>query len=310
MPTVTTTVTSASAAGATTTVTTTEAIPEDAGFTYDGTFSSWWAKQCALCKNIFYYHEQWNVTAINGIVFSPSIIHRSSVFGLPGVKQQCMRTFYICTTAAAPRRNSKCSLITALLHHLIHFQPLFPRIVKLTPEQIGKYLSFAKHLDAPAVSNAFAKVVLTGGDGLGGVRDIYLKGLAPGQFVREMWDKNSLGKLHPYQNSLLYISVSFSFFFYCFSNTQHINESLGVTFNHNDGLHKYHQWLNLIHQCSSGSIRRSWHLSPHYLAYEHIHFNVHHVIMIHWLREVRRDHSLHLFLVHCRLLIFYFVWFL
>lgn len=97
-----------------------------------------------------------------------------------------MRTFYICTTAAAPRRNSKCSLITALLHHLIHFQPLFPRIVKLTPEQIGKYLSFAKHLDAPAVSNAFAKVVLTGGDGLGGVRDIYLKGLAPGQFVREM----------------------------------------------------------------------------------------------------------------------------
>lgn len=54
MPTVTTTVTSASAAGATTTVTTTEATPEDAGFTYDGTFSSWWAKQCALCKNIFY----------------------------------------------------------------------------------------------------------------------------------------------------------------------------------------------------------------------------------------------------------------
>lgn len=61
-----------------------------------------------------------------------------------------------------------------------------PRIVKLTPEQIGKYLSFAKHLDAPAISNAFVKVVLTGGDGLGGVRDIYLKGLAPGQFVREM----------------------------------------------------------------------------------------------------------------------------
>ena len=41
MPTVTTTVTSASAAGATTTVTTTEATPDDAGFTYDGTFSSW-----------------------------------------------------------------------------------------------------------------------------------------------------------------------------------------------------------------------------------------------------------------------------
>jgi len=44
MPTVTTTVTSASAAGATTTVTTTEATPEDAGFTYDGTFNSWLVK--------------------------------------------------------------------------------------------------------------------------------------------------------------------------------------------------------------------------------------------------------------------------
>lgn len=42
MPTTTTTVTSASAAGTTTTVTTTEATPEDLGFSYDGTFSSWY----------------------------------------------------------------------------------------------------------------------------------------------------------------------------------------------------------------------------------------------------------------------------
>eukprot|EP00729_Bicosta_minor_P012339 gene12339-2187_t len=99
MPTTTTTVTSASAAGTTTTVTTTEATPEDLGFSYDGTFSSW--------------------------------------------------------------------------------------LVKATPAQLSKYVTFSKHLGAPVITEAFHSFECDNGDVLGSTRKIFLKGLEPGQFVSE-----------------------------------------------------------------------------------------------------------------------------
>ena len=77
-------------------------------------------------------------------------------------------------------------LLLLLSHTLTRLFPLpRRRLVKATPEEMSKYLSFERHLSAPAIRDAFEKVECDG-DKLGSVRNIYLKGLEPGQFVTEM----------------------------------------------------------------------------------------------------------------------------